>query len=115
MYNDSSNVSKKRSGGMDVLEKLKKLQNERGWSDYRISKEAGLSQGTVSNVYKRNTIPNLFTLEAICKAFGLTLSQFFADNDMIELTPELKELFENWVRLPENKRDLFLQMIKSSI
>lgn len=100
---------------MDVLDRLRKLQADYGWSDYHIAKKAGLSQGTVSNVYKRNTIPNLFTLEAICKAFGITLSQFFADNDMVELTPELKELFENWVKLPQEKRDLFLQMIKSSI
>ena len=97
---------------MDVLKRLKKLQSEYGWSDYRIAKKAGLSQGTVSNIYKRNTIPNLFTLEAICKAFGMTLSQFFADNDMIELTPELKTLFENWVKLPDEKRELFLKMIK---
>ena len=98
---------------MDVLERLHKLQTEYGWSDYRIAKEAGLSQGTVSNLYKRNTIPNLFTLEAICKAFGITLSQFFADNDSIELTPELKELFESWVKLPKNKKDIVIQMIKS--
>lgn len=99
---------------MDVLERLRKLQSDYGWSDYRIAKEAGLSSGTVSNIYKRNTIPNLFTLEAICKGFGITLSQFFADNDMIELTPELKELFESWVKVSEEKRTLLLQMIKSS-
>ncbi len=97
---------------MDVLKRLKKLQTEYGWSDYRIAKNAGLSQGTVSNIYKRNTIPNLYTLEAICKAFGITLSQFFADNDMIELTPELKMLFETWIKLPSEKRELFLKMIK---
>lgn len=97
---------------MYVLKRLKKLQTEYGWSDYRIAKNAGLSQGTVSNIYKRNTIPNLYTLEAICKAFGITLSQFFADNDMIELTPELKMLFETWIKLPSEKRELFLKMIK---
>lgn len=98
---------------MDVLERLRKLQTDRGWSDYRIAKQAGLSSGTVSNIYKRNTIPNLFTLEAICKGFGITLSQFFSDNEMIELTPELKELFDIWVRLSEEKRSLLLQMLKS--
>lgn len=99
---------------MDVLERLRKLQSEYGWSDYRIAKEAGLSSGTVSNIYKRNTIPNIFTLEAICKGFGITLSQFFADNDMIELTPELKELFDNWIKIPKEKQSLILQIIKSS-
>ena len=99
---------------MDVLKRLRQFQSDYGWSDYRIAKEAGLSSGTVSNIYKRNTIPNLFTLEAICKGFGITLSQFFADNEMIELTPELQELFENWIKVPKEKRALLLEIIKSS-
>lgn len=99
---------------MDVLDRLRKLQSDYGWSDYKIAKKAGLSSGTVSNIFKRNTIPNLFTLEAICNGFGITLSQFFADNELMEVTPELKELFENWVKVPEDKRALLLQMIKSS-
>lgn len=33
---------------MDVLQKLRQLQQERGWSDYRIAKEAKLSPNTVS-------------------------------------------------------------------
>ncbi len=99
---------------MDVLERLRKLQSDYGWSDYRIAKEAGLSSGTVSNIYRRNTIPNLFTLEAICKGFGITLAQFFANDELIEVTPELKELFDSWTKVPEEKRTLLLQIIKSS-
>ena len=98
---------------MDVLEKLKKLQSDFGWSDYRIAKEAGLAPGTVSNVYKRNNVPNLTTLESICRGFHITLSQFFAENDSIELTPELKELFDNWIKLSDEKREIILQLIKS--
>ncbi len=98
---------------MDVLERLHKLQSEFGWSDYLIAKKSGLSPGTVSNVYKRNNIPNLSTLESICGAFNITLSQFFADNDMIELTPELNELFTNWIKLPEEQQTIILQLIKS--
>ncbi|MCC8168971.1 MAG: helix-turn-helix transcriptional regulator [Oscillospiraceae bacterium] len=62
---------------MDIIGKLKKLQSEYGWSDYRIAKESGLSSETVSNIYKRNTIPNFYTLNAICNGFGITLAQFF--------------------------------------
>lgn len=98
---------------MDVLEKLRKLQKDYGWSDYRIAKEAGLSQGTVSNLYKRNNIPNIFTLEAICKAFGITLSQFFAENDLIELTPELKEVFEEWISLNSEQKEAVLKVAKT--
>lgn len=98
---------------MDILERLRKLQKEYAWSDYRIAKNSNLSQGTVSNIYKRNTVPNLVTLEAICSGFGITLSQFFSDNEMVELTPELKELFENWKRIPNDRQKLLLELIKN--
>ena len=104
-----------RAINVDVLKRLRDLQNEYGWSDYRIAKEAGLSQGTVSNCYKRNTVPNIYTLEAICKGFGITLAQFFAEGELVELTPEMKELFKNWTKLSEEKKNILMQMIKASV
>jgi transcriptional regulator with XRE-family HTH domain len=98
---------------VDVLDRLRKLQNETGWSDYRIAQKSGLSSGTVSNLFRRNTIPNIYTLESICKGFGITLSQFFADNDLVELTPELKELADNWNKLSDENKQLVLQLIKN--
>jgi len=50
-------------------------------------------------------------LEAICKAFGITLSEFFADSDMVELTPELRELFDKWIRLSPNQKNAIKTMI----
>ncbi len=89
---------------MNTLERLRQLLEDRGWTEYRLSKECGLSQSTIGNIYRRNTTPSIDTLEIICKAFGITLSQFFADTDMVELTPELKSLFDGWVSLtPEQK------------
>lgn len=89
---------------MNTLERLRQLLNDRGWTEYRLSKECGLSQSTIGNIYRRNTTPSIDTLEIICKAFGITLSQFFAETDMVELTPELKSLFDGWVSLtPEQK------------
>ena len=79
---------------MDVLARLRKLLKERGWSEYRLAQQAGLHESTISNIYRRNTVPTIATLEAVCGAFGITLSQFFADSDsdLVEVTPELKEL-----------------------
>lgn len=102
---------------MNVLNRLHELQNERGWTDYETAKRAGLSHSTISNIYKRNTIPNIFTLEAICKGFGITLSQFFweSDNDTIELTVEDRELFYNWIKLSDENKSLILQLIKKIV
>lgn len=100
---------------MDVLEKLRTLLNERGWSEYRLAQKAGLNESTISNIYRRNTVPTIATLKAVCDAFGITLSQFFADNDsnMVEVTPELKELLDAWGPLTPEQRAVILQVAKS--
>ena len=92
---------------MDTHERLRQLLDERGWTEYRLAKNCGLSESTIANIYRRNTVPSITTLETICKGFGITLSQFFAEGEMVELTPELKELFDNWVNLmPEQMQKL---------
>lgn len=58
------------------------------------------------NHLKIITVVILSTLESICKAFGITLSQFFADDDseLIELNDELKELFNDWMTLSKEQQ-----------
>ncbi len=72
---------------MNIQVRLKNLMKERGWSEYRLAKEAKISQTTITNLFKRNNLPTLPTLEAICTAFDITLAQFFIEEDLIELTP----------------------------
>ncbi len=98
---------------MSTSEKIKKLLAERGWTPYRLSKEAGLPDATIGNIFRRNTMPTIPTLEAICRAFGITMSQFFADGDMVEMTPELKELFEDWVNLTAAQKQAVRSMLKA--
>jgi toxin-antitoxin system, antitoxin component, xre family len=98
---------------MDTHERLRQLLNERGWSEYKLAKRCGLSESTVANIFRRNTVPSITTLETICSGFGITMSQFFAEGDMIEITPELKELFENWVNLTPEQKKAANQMLKA--
>lgn len=98
---------------MDTHERLRQLLNERGWSEYKLAKRYGLSESTVANIFRRNTVPSIATLETICSGFGITMSQFFAEGDMIEITPELKELFENWVNLTPEQKKAANQMLKA--
>ena len=98
---------------MDILQRLIELQQQHGWSDYRIAKEAGLSPNTVSNVYRRGNTPSIVRLEALCKAFGITMAQFFAEGDMIEITPELRKLFDSWVALTPEQKNAVWQIIKT--
>ena len=98
---------------MDVLERSRGLLDERGWTEYRLAKECGLSESTIANIFRRNSVPSTTTLESICNGFGITLSQFFADGDMVELTPQAKELFDNWVTLTPEQKNAVLTMVRT--
>lgn len=98
---------------MDVLARLRELLNERGWTEYRLSKECGLAQSTIGNIYRRNTVPSLATLETLCNGLGITMAQFFAEGDLVELTPELKELNKVWMVFTPEQREAMLQMMKA--
>jgi len=98
---------------MDIMQRLRELQQRYGWSDYRIAKEAGLSPNTVSNIYRRGNTPSMVTLEALCKAFGITMAQFFAEDELVELTPELRKLFDRWTALTDEQKAALWQIIKT--
>ena len=89
---------------MDINKRITQLLQDRGWTPYRLAKESGLSDATVGNIFRRNTVPSMATLTAVCNGFGITLSQFFAEDGLVELTPELQELFDIWVLLTAEER-----------
>lgn len=98
---------------MDVHTRLKELLDERGWTKYQLARRCGLSDATITNIFHRNTMPSIPTLEAICRGYGITLSQFFAEGEMVELTPELKDLFDSWAALTPEQKAAAQQMLNA--
>ena len=98
---------------MDVHEKLQYLLDERGWTKYQLARKCGLSDATIANIFRRNNMPSIPTLEAICQGYGITLSQFFAEGEMVELTPDLKEVFDSWSSLSPEQKVAAGQMLKA--
>lgn len=98
---------------MDVIKRIDELMKERQWSDYKLAIESGLSSSTIANIHRRNTVPSISTLEAICSAFGITLAQFFSDNTLtVQLNSEQLELFNHWIYLTENQKRIIYDLIK---
>ena len=97
---------------MDTHKRLQQLLQERGWTEYKLSKACGLSQSTIGNIFRRNTGPSIATSETICQGFGITLSQFFSDHEMVELTPETKALFDAWIFLTPKQKAAVLEMLR---
>ncbi len=96
---------------MDAQKRIKQLMKERDWTDYRLAKESGLSHSTVTNMFNRNNAPTLPTLEAVCKAFGITLAQFFTEGTSPEMTEEQRILFAKWSTLTEKQKCLLLELM----
>ncbi len=85
---------------MDVISKIQALKAQKRWTDYQLSKESGVPYSTINNLTTRKNSPTIYTLESLCKAFGITLTQFFSDEETIlSLTDEQKKVLAYWGRL----------------
>lgn len=99
---------------MDVLEKIKKLQVERGWSTYKLAYESGLTQSTLSNMFTRGTCPTVDTLEKICDAFGISLSEFFETNqNKAHVSKEEIEMLNMYRALSIKEKEAVRSMLKT--
>ncbi len=98
---------------MNTNERIVALMRERGWTEYRLAKESGLSQSTIANLFQRNTVPSISTLESICAGFGITLAQFFSEGCLVELTDEQVEFFEKWKYLTPEQKELIFKVIEN--
>ena len=101
---------------MDILKKIDTLRKERGWSINNLAMEALLTQSTLNNLYSRKTEPKLSTLRAICSAFGITLAEFFTDDN--EETKALYKKTDEELRkcietLSDTQKAALLTLLKS--
>ena len=99
---------------MDIIERIKELRDERGWSTNQLALEAELTQSTVSTMLTNtNSLPSLYTLTHLCEAFGMTLAQFFLEDEQSELvSAQEKLLIEQYRKLPERKKKAVLALLE---
>lgn len=96
----------------DILSTITKYREERGWTEYQLAEHSGLPQSTISSWYRKNMIPTIPSLEKICNAFGITLSQLFAEGDIaVSLTASQKKLLDRWTRLSEDQQNAVFLLI----
>lgn len=100
---------------MDFYRKIDNMRVARGWSFYKLSQESGLSQQTFTQWMAGKTIPTIPALKSVCNAYGITLAEFFAEDDLIVATPEVKELFNNWQVLTKEEKASVMAIVKNYI
>ena len=96
----------------DILASITAYREERGWTEYQLAERSGLPQSTISSWYRKNMVPSIPSLEKICIAFGITLSQLFAEGDSpVSLTESQKKLLERWSKLSEDQQAVIFALI----
>ena len=96
----------------DILATITEYREDRGWTEYQLAERSGLPQSTISSWYRKNLIPTIPSLEKICNAFGITLSQLFAEGDtVVSLTSSQKKLLDRWSRLSEDQQNAVFLLI----
>ena len=97
---------------MNIIAKIEKLKNERGWTDYELAGQAMVTQSTIASMKARNSPPKVDTLQAICSAFGITLAQFFLEDEKFEvLTDQEKKLLESFRKLSPKKQKALIDLL----
>ena len=88
---------------MDVLERIRSLKIERGWSEYQLAEKADVTQSTISTWFRTKNLPTIPSLEKICAAFNISLAQFFFEEGDTEtvLTEKQTRLIHQFNRLSE--------------
>ena len=89
------------------------MNSERGWSTYELCKKANIAEATLYSCKRRQRNPSNDILEKICRAYGITLYQFYHDLDgNSELTDEQKETLIVFSRLNKDQREELMRLAK---
>jgi len=96
-----------------VLQKIKMLLDERGWTLYHLAKESDINYATLKNLFQSGKLLTVPTLMRVCEGFGISMSEFFAEEYVSEnqLTFFDKKLLEYFHRLRKNERQLVMDRI----
>ncbi len=99
----------------DVLKRIDEERTARNWSEYTLAKNADLTQSTISTWYRKGLQPSVASLEKICTAFGISLSQFFSEKNTASTTrsERSEELISLWERLNPSQREAVLQLLRN--
>lgn len=95
-----------------IADKITSLCETRDISKYRLSQLSGISQSSLGRIMAQENLPSLITLEKICAALGVTLSQFFQEGNSENLTEKQKEVLRIWNNLSTNEQETVMSMLR---
>ena len=95
-----------------VADNIVALCEKRGISKYRLSQLSGISQSSLGRIISKESLPSLITLEKICFALDVTLSQFFQEANAKNMTESQTEILKIWNNLSREEQEVVIAMLR---
>lgn len=95
----------------DILVRISELCYTKGWSVHCLCQESGVDYTYMKNFIRGNKMISLNNLQKICKAFDISLSQFFDPKDSCNIKLKDWKVFEIYQQLDDKYKDLASQII----
>ena len=101
----------------DTLKRINELLKNRNWSLYKLAKESGIPYSSLNSMFQKNNQPTIATLEKICRAFHINMSDFFSESmpcKTIEkqFSKNEQELIQSYRNLSRNNQKLLYDFVK---
>lgn len=99
---------------MTVQERILELLKKKGWTKYKLAQEAGLYKTTVYDWFNdMGYTPDRKSIELICAAMDISLTEFYSGIDENALDGEQTLLLELFARVPDGKKKLVFDLLRS--
>ena len=95
------------------VDKIDAMRVQRGWSFNKLATMSRVDAATIYRWITYESLPTLENLQKVCRALGVSLADFFAIENMVEATPEFKELYNNWLSVTQNEKESIRAIMKS--
>ncbi len=106
----------KRGLDVDILKELKDIMEEKGITEYKLSKLSNVPQSTINSMFNKYNNPSIYTLECLCKGLGITLSQFFyQEQDKADIMQDTNFILlsQEWDKLNQEQKKALLNLLQS--
>lgn len=100
---------------MNIPQRIDELCQIHQMSKYRLAKLTGISQSAFSKLSRQQSSLSIDSIQRICNAFGISLSQFFEESEPKPILPPPEQelqLLSYWNRLSKEKKEYVLLMIE---
>lgn len=99
---------------MDIHSRIQELINKKGWSLYKLSEKTGIHKTTVYDWFnEKHYTPDRKSIELICAALDISLTEFYSGIDVSELDGEQMLLLELFAKVPKSKRKVVFELLRN--